>query len=625
MEAGNRAIASQAIHWGGGVVCAGLSVAAATRGGTRGTRVASLALAGSFAVAIYGARKMVANAITEASRREEHKEILVDAQLGQALGGAHDALNSVEPELRALLRDPQFPPALASSIEEALHSIAVLSQLLRNSAQAREALTDENGLVPFVGISAAQQHKGGPRTVRPLYGSRDGLPKFVPSELRAAARQVGLVLDETRLLHTADVERAVLLFTLLSRAVLVSLSPLLGEWTPVRQPLAGGLQVADIPWVAASLTSIGTAIAGPWIVRMATEDSPEGRQFRSRLLLIEVPVCAATLFFSPSWTVVVFASGVTNWWQRQNKTMAFNWRKLSIFVAGVIALQGAGLAREHVPLVTSSLEVFGSLTAILITGASYGAMLPLTIGTAVDVLVGDGRRSLRAVITARGELVLAARQLRDTAEAIDVAAPDSDAARRAAATARRAALQIERAADRAGRRGLMSSHLLPGLAAEAIARSFLRRRDPTELERRQGQAQEAGEPAPPYATEPIFLSPELVHARITRQSHADALRTIIERSLNEAHIHGTRGVRVVVRREGSKLDVRIGNRPAPDNSVGISGQGGADLKRLVRRLVEGTLELGLRPADEVRMPDGEEWWVVKLTCSMSIFESSTDS
>jgi hypothetical protein len=526
----------------------------------------------------------------------------------------------VEPELRALLRDPECSTAMAARIEESLQAVAMLSQLLRRSAPARDALVDEDGVVPLVGVSAAQQHKRGPRAVRPLYGSRDGLPSFAPAELRAAARQVGLILDETRLLHTADVERAVLLFTLLSRAVLVSLSPLLGGWSTVRQPLAGGLRATDIPWMAASATSVATALTGPWVVRLAMEDSAAGRRFRNRLLLIEVPVASATLFFSPSWTVVVFASGVTNWWQRQNTSLAFNWRKLPIYVAGVVVLQGAGLARDHVPLNTASLEVFGALVAILITGASYGAMLPLTIGTALDVLVGDGRRSLRAVVRARGDLVSAARQLNETADVIDAAAPESEAAHLAATTARRAALQIERAADRAWRRGLMSSHVLSELTAEAIARSFLSRRDTTKLEQQQARARESGQAAPAYATEPIFLTPELGHARIAQQRYARILRGIIERSLNEARIHGTGGVRVILSSDTSTLTVRIGNRPAPGDVGGIAGQGGGDLSRLAGRLPEGTIDRGLLSAEEIRMPGDGEWWVVALRCSTSIFQ-----
>lgn len=621
MGSEHRATVDEVLNWSGGIVCAGLAVTAVMRRGARGARVASFALASSFGVAIYGARHMLANAFVEARHREGHQQILVDAQLGQALGGAHDALNSVEPELRALLSDAALPPELSPFIGDALQSVVSLAELLRRSAPARDALADEEGFVSLVGINSAQQHKRGPRAVRPLYGARDGLPRFVPAELRAAARQLGLVLDETRLLHTADVERAVLLFTLVSRAVLVSLSPVLGDWTPVRQPLAGGFHAIDVPWAVASATSIGTALAGPWIVRMAMEEGKAGTRLRNRLLLIEVPVGATALFFSPSWTVVVFASGVTNWWQRQNKGMAFNWGKLPIYVVGAVALQAGGLARDHLPLGTSALEVFGAQTAILITGASYGVMLPLAIGTALDVLIGDGRRSLRGVIRARSELLRAARQLNETAEVIDAAAPDSEAARLAAITVRRAALQIERAANRAGRRGLLSSNLLPELMAEAIARSFLLRRDTSELEQRQERAQEEGAAPPAYATEPIFLTRELLSTRIVQQRQARALRAIVEHGLNEACIHGTGAVRIIVSSDGTTLDVRVGNRVPPEDRAGILGQGGRDLNRLAGRLPDGVIERGRRSANEMRMPKGEDWWVVRLTCSLRTFDS----
>jgi hypothetical protein len=572
---------------------------------------------------MYGARRMVSNALSEAARRDRHQQILVDAQFGQALGGAHDALNSVEPELRALLGNPALPPAVTSAAEEALESIATLAQLLRRSAPARDALSDETGFVPLVGISAAQQHKQGPRAVSPLYGALDGLPRFMPWELRAAARQVGLVLDETRLLHTADVERSVLLFTIISRAVLVPLSPLLGDWTSVRQPLASGLHTTDLPWAAASATSIATALVGPLVVRRAMEHSIAARRFRNRLLLIEVPVGAAAIVFSPSWTVVVFASGVTNWWQRQNEDMAFSWGKLPIYVGAVVALQGFGLARQHVSLRTSAFEIFGALTAILTTGASYGAMLPLTVGTALDVLVGDGRRSLRAVIMARSELLRTARQLNEAAEAIGAATPDSKATQAAAITTRHAALQLQRAADRAGRRGLMASQVLPDLAAEAIRRSFLHRRDTPELERQRELARETGKAAPSYATEPIFLSADLLAARIAQQQHARILLVIVEHSLNEARIHGTGAVRIILSLDDTKFEMRIGNRPARGDTPGILGQGGAELRRLARQLPAGVVEQGLRPADEVHMPAEGDWWVVRLTCSASILDSSS--
>jgi hypothetical protein len=612
--------ADEARRWGVGVLGAGLVFTAAARRGIRGTQVVSLVLAGSFGVAVFGARRMLANTIIEARHREGHQRTLIDAQLGQALVGAHDALNSVEPELRALLVDAKLAPEITPAIEESLKSIIALAQLLRGSAPARDALSDEEGFVPFVGINASQQHKRGPRAVRPLYGARNGLPRFVPSELRAAARQVGLVLDETRLLHTADVERAVLLFTVVSRALLVSLSPALGDWTPVRQPLAGGFRAVDIPWAVATATSVATALIGPRIVRMTMEDSPAGQRFRYRLLLIEAPVGAATLFFSPSWTVVVFATGMINWWQRQSKTMSFSWAKLSIYITGVVAFQSGGLAREHLPVGASALEVFGALAAILITGASYGAMLPLTIGTALDVLIGDGRRSLRAVLRARGELLRAARQLNETAELIDASAPDSETAHQAAMTARRAAQQIEHAADRAGRRRLLSSQLLPELMAEAIARSFLSRRGTSELEELQQSAKERAEAPPAYATEPIFLTRELLSARLGQQRHARALRAIVEHSLNEARIHGTGAVRIIVAGDATGLDVRIGNRTASGDTVGIAGQGGSSLRRLAQRLPEGTIKRGQRSADEMRMPHGDGWWVVQLTCAASIFD-----
>jgi hypothetical protein len=167
----------------------------------------------------------------------------------------------------------------------------------------------------------------------------------------------------------------------------------------------------------------------------------------------------------------------------------------------------------------------------------------------------------------------------------------------------------------------MSSHLLPELAAEAIARSFLPRRDTPELERRRTQARESEEEPPSYATEAIFLSQDLIRARVDSQRHARSLRAVIEHSLNEAGVHGTGGVRLIFSVDGPTLTVRVGNRPAADRNRGIGGEGGRHLDRLAARLPNGTVTPGIRPAADVRMPAGAEWWVVELRCSVTIFET----
>lgn len=591
----------------------------ATVKGTRGTRVAAALLGGSFTLAIFGARRLVSEAIISTRDRERDQRLLVDAQLGQALSPAHDAINAVEADLYALLADANTTARCRLAARGAAEQLDHLAALLRNSRQAREALADDEGVVPLLGIRAAHRRFDPRGRLMRRYGSRETMPGAIPADLRGAARQVGLVLDELRLLHTAEIERSVLLFTLVSRAVLLSFAPLLGAWSVARPPLADGHAVADAAWAAAAAVSLGTAFAAPRLVDLVMEDSSAGRRTRSLLLGVEVPIAFAALPLIPAWTVVVFASGWTNWWQRQTPGLGFDGRKLVAFVGVVVALQGAGLAREHIPIGPAVGEIAVALLAIALTGGSYGAMLPLSAGTGLDVLVGDGRRSLRAVMRARRELLSSARQLVVTAAEIDASAPDSLVARRAAATARQAARQLDHAADRAGRRGLVTSHVLVELASEAIARSYLRRRRPIELE----QPESSKQAAPPYATEPIYDPPQLLAARVIARRDARVLRSVIERSLNEARVHGTKSVRVVLRIHNGRLEVRIANRPR-GRTHGISGEGGRDLDRLVRKLPDGRLKRGLRPPREIRMPAGPDWWVVEVSCSADVLDRTME-
>jgi hypothetical protein len=609
----------RSIAWAVGVVAGSAAAATATVRGVRGSRVVGGALGGSFAIAVYGSRRIIATAVADTRDRERDQRLLVDAQLGQALGDAHDAINAVEADLHAFLAESEVPDSCVRCADAAIEDVERIAALLRRSAPAREALAGEDGLVPLLGVHAAKRHARGPGPVMPLYGSRTSVPQFVPADLRGAARQLGLVLDELRLRHTAEVERAVLLFTLVSRAVLVCSAPLLGGWTAARAPLAGQLQVRDVVWGAAAAVSLAGAIAAPRIVDLVMQDSAVGRRAGRRLLMVEAPIATLALLLTPTWTVAVFASGAINWWQRQSQGLVFDWRKLAVFVVGVVTLQGAGLAQMNIGLGPAAGEIALALGAIGLTGGSYGAMLPLSIGTGFDVLIGDGRRSLRAVLRARHELLRSARQLYVTAAEIDASAPESPAARRAAATARQAARQLEHAADRAGRRGLVSSHLLVELSAEAIARSFLPRRESRQLEDARQQALDAGEPPPAYATEPIYAPPTLMGARISDQRHARAVRSVIEHSLNEARVHGTKGVRLIVAIDEAQLTVRIGNRPRP-GTHGLAGQGGGDLARLASRLPAGQIHRGLQPPATVRMLAGPEWWVVELRCLATVLD-----
>lgn len=602
-------------RWALAVAGSGAAAAVALARGRNGTTVATVLLGGAFAVAARRSREIMADAVEIAHAREEEQLRLARARLGQALSGAHDAVNAVGADLgAALLEAPPEAEWRAPGLA-ALRRLDAIGFVLRGSRELREVLSDEHGRLPIVGGHARQIRSE--TTLKPYHGTLGGLP--LP--LRGAVRQVGLVLDEVRVLHNADIERSVFVMTLASRAALVTLAPLLGGWTVARVPLEGGWRLADAGWVAASAIAVVTAAFAPSLVDRAMEDSAPGRQTRGRQLRIEVPIAVAAAFLSPCWTVVVFASGWTNWWQRQTPHLAFDWRKLAAFVAAVVALQSAGLAVQGVGPGAASREIALALLAIAVTGGSYGAMLPLSAWTALSVLIGDSQRSLRTLRGARDEMLACARDLDVAADAITVAAPDAPTALRAAATARQAARQLDRAADRAARRGLLASQVAAEVAGEAIARSYLPRRRSRELEglRRAATARGAAEPA--YATEPIFDPPGLANARVRRQRAARVLRSFIEHALNEAGVHGTGAVRILWIAEGEVLVVRVGNRMrAGEDDGGTGGEGGKALTRLGRRLPRGDVTRGERPPRDLRVPGDGKWWTIELRCAAEVLE-----
>jgi hypothetical protein len=132
-----------------------------------------------------------------------------------------------------------------------------------------------------------------------------------------------------------------------------------------------------------------------------------------------------------------------------------------------------------------------------------------------------------------------------------------------------------------------------------------------------------GDSRRPYATEPIYEPPSLLAARVIRQRDAQALRSIIERCLNEAHVHGAKGVRMLLQIDHDRLVVRIGNRPGGE-TCGISGEGGRELNRLARRPPDGSIDRGLKPASAVRMPPGPEWWVAELRGAASVLDRTME-
>jgi len=566
-----------------------------------------------------GARDVLAQALRAASEREGHQRSLEQARFGRALASAHDDLAAVDPALRQLIASggpgPWEAPAKA-----ALRQLERIGDQLRASRPLRDALADEQGRLPVFGGHAAHVPS---RKARPLkrYGDLSAVPTELPERLRRAVRQVGLVLDEVRLLHTADIERSVFVFTLVARAGLVSLTPMLSSWSFVR--IDWSPQIIAV-WGVAATISLATALRATEIVDLAMEDTTAGVRHRRRLLVLEVPVAVAGLLFAPAWTVAVFVSGWTNWWQRQTPGLEFDWRKLAAFVVAVASLQQAGLHLAGLPTGEAVAETALTMAAVLVTGSSYGAMLPLAFATGVGVIFGDSRRSLSAARRARDELLRCARELEVTAAAIVAAAPEAPVTAQAAATARQAARQLERSADRLGRRGLLASHVLVDLADEAVVRSYLPRWRTVELDRAQAAAAEASEPPPAYAGEPLFEPPDLRVTRLREQRIARRLRLLLEHALNEGHRHGTGGVRVLIERHGDRLVLQVANRPRSATSTGLAQEGSQALKKLAEDLPDGRLERAQEVVpEEVGIPAGPPWWVIEVSWSVSTLEDHT--
>lgn len=565
------------------------------------------------------ARRILRQTVRAAAEREAQQAELAAARLGRSLGAAHQPLSNVQPDLEAVLRvlgaGPWTPAA-----RTALVRLGRIGGLLERSRPLRDALADDNGALPVIGGHAAHvpHRRGDPLK---LYGRRDAAPESLPASVRRALRHIGVVLDEIRLLHTAEIERSVLVYTLVARAALVCCAPVLGRWSAAPSPLDGLGTARDAVWAPIALVSLATAARARGIAELAMRDDPEGWRMRRRLLALEVPLAVAGLLLAPSWTVAVFAAGWTNWWQRQTPGLEFDWIKLGAFVVVVAGLQQLGLAWGGVAPSDAVGESVLTLAAILAIGASYGVMLPLAVATAVGVVAGDTRRSLAAARRAREELIGCARALDAVSDRLDPVAVDAPVAERAAATARQAALQLERAADRAGRGGLLASHLLDELIDEAAVRSFLPRRDSRAHERAAAAAEQSGESPPAFFGGATFAPRPLRTAHVRAQLDARRLRRLIEWALNEARRHGTGSVRVVMAIEDDRLSIRVGNRPrdATGASGGLAGEGAGELGRLARRLDGGRADQrGPAPPATIGMPDGPEWWVVAASCSASI-------
>jgi hypothetical protein len=595
------------------VACILLAVVAVALG-VDATVVAAAMLATALGMALLSGGQIVRRALEVSRVRAERRLDSARARRGLALVHTHDWLRQAQESLRSFVSSEAAAGRAAEAAEDSVEMLGGVRESLDSTRESRNQY--KGGHVPVVGGNAAaiSERLGG--SLKPYWWTPAHL---VPGRLRGATTQTSMVIDEIRVLHNAEIERSVLLLTLAARAILVSLAPLLGGWTGADTPVVQTGAIADLVWAFAAITSLATMLFGPTIVDLAMSDSDDGFDLRRRLLKVEVPLSLAVLLLQPAWTVVVFATGWTNWWQRQTPHLAFDWRKLAVFVTVVVGLQSVGLALQSTGLEAGVVEVAAALVAIAVTGGSYGAMLPLTVATAIGVVVGDSTRSIRVAREARSELLSCSKQLSVTAATIDAAAPDVPLARNAATMARQGARNLEREADLFGRRGVLARQVLADLFDQAIAQSTLVRLDSREYEDAAQVAESTGNPPPAYVVEPILG--DLVLARVAHRRHAQALQRFLVAALNEASVHGTDGVRVLAHRRDGFFTVTIGNLPRTVEA-GKPSEGLAILERLASKFPHGRLPRppGLQPAKAVELPYSGDWWVAELECDVTILE-----
>jgi|GEM_PF-3266520 len=599
---------------GGTWLCLVALVATATAGllalGASAPGIASAMLCAALLVALLAGGRIVRRALVVARARGEDQAQASERRFGAGVARAHDWIR-VEGDLRALLEGERLGRGEQVQVRRTIETIERLRETMRASSVERHS--QGGSPPPLAGHAVGVLERVG-GDLKPYSWTPRSL---LPDGMRAMGTQFSMVLDEVRVLHNVEIERAVLLFTLVARAALILLAPLLGSWTRAHVPLADTDTPADAVWIVAAAISLATAARAPMIVDKAMEDSESAHAFRGRLLMVETPVSLLATVLLPAWTVVVFAAGWTNWWQRQTPRLEFDWAKLAIFVAVVSGLQCLGLAIQGIAAGGIALEVVITLTAIAVIGASYGAMLPLALATILSVVVGDGARSIRTARRARATLLDCARQLRATAATIDSSGAEVPLARNAATMSRQAAGKLEREADLFGRRGLLAPQIVAEVFDQAIGISNLMRRGAVQLDLRRRAAAERGDPDPAFVEEPI-LGP-LANARVAKQKHARILRSLLVTAYNEAAVHGSKGVRAELAVLDGRLRLLVSNLPRP-HSEGTSGEGGQRIRSLAAKLPGGELPLApeLRPGRELDFPSDDEWWVVEVLIDQAI-------
>ena len=432
------------------------------------------------------------------------------------------------------------------------------------------------------------------------YGDPANLPPWLPGHRsREALLQVGLVLDDIRLLHSAQIEWAVLTFTLWTRALLLVLAPALGMLSFAAAPDLNGGLTQLVPWIMAVTWALLTALFAPRVASLAMADSIPGLRLRRVLLAVELPIAIAVALTSPSWMVVTFAAGWTNWYQRLGRTPAvpdFSWLRLAAWIALTAGTQTAGLLLAPGDAVWWQVvaEVAAAIGVIAVIGGSYGAMLPASAGVTVRVLFGGLRHQRQADSEAQ-------RMIDEIAEAM-VRAADAlaDPGERGFEDARAAEI-LRRAVDDmrpvASREALTGPRTLASVVNAALAEGGhdMWVGDPR-ARAAQDRARDAGRTLPVVVARPEFASADL-HAMVLDEAVAATLHRLLRACIVEARVHGMRSVQTVVTRTAGRIELRIANEPNPQPRARRGRGRGATTIALLAARLPGSGDFARGPTD----------------------------
>ena len=502
----------------------------------------------------------------------------------------HDPLSSVGGLLATYETGQADADRAIADLREAMTTV---DARLRSSERDREAL-DQAGPPALIGGLATPDD--GKVTMK-LYGDPANVPDWIGNPaLRDAVTNVGRVLDDVRHLHSAQVEWIVLTFTFWARALFLTLAPALGGLTVATVPDLSDLAADDLPWLLATAWAVASAMAAPSLATVVMEPSPRGARTRRILLAVELPLATALALSFPSWAAVAFAAGWTNWWQRISRGGGdarqipdFSWPRLAVWIGVVVASQAVGFALDEGDPATwkVALEVAATLLLIGVIGGSYGAMLPVSAGMVVRVVLRGARhqqRSDREADSVIGEISI---RMTRAADALAGLPRRDDRDVEAEAALRRATSEL--LAER--RRPLFSGapRSLNELVTAALAEGGheMWADDPRALSARE-RAERDGEPLPVIVQRPSFEpDADALRSVTLTEVDADALRRLLIACIVEARVHGTRRVETIVHRDGSRIEVRIANEPRSGSGHSGRGRGGRRIRRLARSLPGG--------------------------------------